>query len=381
MGKLKKIIVGSVTIATFLSPIAAIEVYNNEEKKTKVDIYGSIRAYVGMGSNSYVGDVKGIFGLQTNSRFGISVKYGNLTSTIEFGAQEPSLFGKGNEQIDALGLRQIWGAYSFGKAGTLLVGKKDSPSVGKGFSSDIFDNDNGATGFGSIRNSNRVMQVEYSVAGTQIALVQDELPFVREKYSSIPRLALAYSLKKDTFEMKVGGSYKFIQPGDTGTANRFSGAGNAFHVFLGAKANLLDKKLFLSGIVHTGINADIYGEQRTNVNTGGFTFAHTRLDNQINTLAIDNQIFRSGALIELGYKISSDVMAILAVGYQATTFSKISHVAIHGYSVMGQVPIKIQKRFIITPQVSWYQTTATSQDTSILVGDGLMAFVQLRYDF
>ena len=95
---MKKVLKITAISAFSISQAIAIEVYNNDEKDAKVEVYGSLRGYVGLGSNlnssfdsnvdSANADTRGIFGLQSSSRLGVAAKIGKAKATIELGAAE-----------------------------------------------------------------------------------------------------------------------------------------------------------------------------------------------------------------------------------------------------------------------------------------------------
>ncbi|MWV61905.1 hypothetical protein DCO58_07075 [Helicobacter saguini] len=369
MKSVKKVVLSSVAVGLLISQLQGIEVYKDEEKKTSIDVYGSIRAYVGEGTNLGNGvagsfDSHFIMGLQTSSRLGVTAKIGNISAAVEFGAGEPT-FASGNT---VPGLRQLWGQYNFGKAGKILIGKKDTQSLAKGFSSDIFDNDNGATGFGSMRTSNRQFQIEYTLGNLAVGLIKDSLSYdvSGAKYGLIPRIAASYGGKIGGSEYKVAGSIKIIQGGENGFRNWAFGG----HLMGGYKMHLMDKKLYISAQVHGGVNGNTYGEQRINRNTGGYNFANSQISISGSNVVI------VGALAEAGYKLGSLGTLIGAVGYQFASVSDLNR-TFNSFSVMAQLPMKFGK-FTLTPQVSYYGTGATRTQDS---GNGLMAFVQARFDF
>ena len=69
---MKKILVSSALSALLVLPAAALQVYENDG--TSLDVYGSIRGYVGMGENAGA-DNRGnfLFGVQGNSHIGFNV--------------------------------------------------------------------------------------------------------------------------------------------------------------------------------------------------------------------------------------------------------------------------------------------------------------------
>lgn len=390
-----KLLLVSAVLSAALSQMSAYKVVDEDDKV--VDVYGSVRGYVGFGGSASATDTFGInpssqawgpygsalYGLQGNSRLGVKAKVGNLEANAELGLIEPD------------GFRQMWGAYTFGSAGSLLFGKTDTPSVAKSiFSSDLADTEQGSAGFGGLRTSSRKLQVAYSIAGFTIALVDDSTSVVNARGAqneAIPRIAASYYLQNEdkTLDFQFGGAYKYynqgIRPGQGEGNARFDGfSGSAFHIFTAVKSQMMEKNLYVSGMLHYGMNADLYGEQRTNTNTGGYS--HTQI---FNNVAVSD-VHRVGAYVESGYKFSDMVSGVLGLGYQLSLAQSAlaggNDQMAHTYMVMAQLPVKLEKSLTITPQVGYYGALIdTTSSGSVLVSakqqHGLLAFVRLRYDF
>lgn len=390
-----KLLLVSAVLSAALSQMSAYKVVDEDDKV--VDVYGSVRGYVGFGGSASATDTFGInpssqawgpygsalYGLQGNSRLGVKAKVGNLSAAAEIGLKEDDYF------------RQMWGSYTFGSAGTLLFGKTDTPSVAKAlFASDAADTDQGQAGFGGLRTSSRKLQLSYSIAGFTIALVDDSTSVVNargKQNEAIPRIAASYYLQNEdkTLDFQVGGAYKYynlgIRPGQGEGSARFDGfSGSAFHIFTAVKSQMMEKSLYVSGMLHYGMNADLYGEQRTNANTGGYS--HTQI---FNNIAVSD-VHRVGAYVESGYKFSDMVSGVLGLGYQLSLAQSAlaggNDQMAHTYMVMAQLPVKLEKSLTITPQVGYYGALIdTTSSGSVLVSakqqHGLLAFVRLRYDF
>lgn len=396
MKSLNKLLLVSAVLSATLSQMSAYKVVDEDDKV--IDVYGSARGYVGFGGSASATDTYGtnpsstaygpygsaIYGLQGNSRLGVKAKVGNLEANAELGLKEPD------------GFRQMWGAYTFGSAGTLLFGKTDTPSVAKSiFSSDLADTEQGSAGFGGLRTSSRKLQLSYSIAGFTIALVDDSTSVINARGAqdeAIPRIAASYYLQNEdkTLDFQVGGAYKYynqgIRPGQGEGSERFDGlSGSAFHIFTAVKSQMMEKSLYVSAMAHYGMNADLYGEQRTNTNAG--EYSHAQIFNDGNV----RDVHRVGAYVESGYKFSDMLSGVLGLGYQlsaaatpvATTNASLMA---HTFMAMAQLPVKLEKSLTITPQVGYYGALIdTTSSGSVLVSakqqHGLLAFVRLRYDF
>ena len=383
-----KLLLVSAVLSAALSQMSAYKVVDEDDKV--VDVYGSVRGYVGFGAtmsgatqsttNPSYGSA--LYGLQGNSRLGVKAKVGNLEANAELGLSEPD------------GFRQMWGAYTFGSAGSLLFGKTDTPSVAKSiFSSDLADTEQGSAGFGGLRTSSRKLQLSYSIAGFTIALVDDSTSVINARGAqneAIPRIAASYYLQNEdkTLDFQVGGAYKYynqgIRPGQGESNERFDGfSGSAFHIFTAVKSQMMEKSLYVSAMAHYGMNADLYGEQRTNTNAGGYS--HTQIFNDGNV----RDVHRVGAYVESGYKFSDMLSGVLGLGYQLSAATPVAttnaSLMAHTFMAMAQLPVKLEKSLTITPQVGYYGALigadTGAQASSTATQNGLLAFVRLRYDF
>lgn len=391
-----KLLLVSAVLSAALSQVSAYKVIDEDDKV--VDVYGSVRGYVGYGaaaagvdtlnngsttSSIGYGPYGGAFyGLQTNSRLGVKAKVGNFQAQTELGFSENDDF------------RQMWGSYTFGSAGTLLFGKTDSPSIAKSsFSSDVSNTDQGHQGFSGPNTANRRLQVTYSIAGLSIGLVSDQASVIdaqAQRGETIPRIAANYNYQNEdkTLDFQVGGAYKYFNNRPNGDRDpRFlNGSGSAFHIFAALKSQAMDKRLFFSGMLHYGVNGDLYNEQATKFNDG--SYKHSDLLKSDMTAA--SNVHRAGIYAESGYQFSDMLSGVLGLGYQYTSvISSISNqetAAAQTYMVMAQLPIKFDKGFRLTPQIGYYGGVLGKDESSpnastIEVKHGLIAFVQARYDF
>lgn len=395
MKSLNKLLLVSAVLSAALSQMSAYKVVDEDDKV--IDVYGSARGYVGFGGSASATDTYGtnpstaygpygsaIYGLQGNSRLGVKAKVGNLEANAELGLNEPD------------GFRQMWGAYTFGSAGTLLFGKTDTPSVAKSiFSSDLADTEQGSAGFGGLRTSSRKLQLSYSIAGFTIALVDDSTSVINARGAqneAIPRIAASYYLQNEdkTLDFQVGGAYKYynqgIRPGQGESNERFDGfSSSAFHIFTAVKSQMMEKSLYVSAMAHYGMNADLYGEQRTNTSVG--EYSHKQIFNNL----ANADVHRAGIYAESGYKFSDMLSGVLGLGYQLSAATPVfattnASLMAHTFMAMAQLPVKLEKSLTITPQVGYYGALIdTTSSGSVLVSakqqHGLLAFVRLRYDF
>lgn len=361
-------------------PAFAIEVYNNGENA--VDIYGTLRGYIGYGHGvdgvSDTTDDNFLYGIQGNSRIGVRLKVGNFSGQVELGAVEATLYGRstGNE----VGLRQAWGAYSFGNAGALLAGKTDTPTAMGGFISDIMDTDGGLNGFGGSTTGSRRFQIQYNVAGLSIALIEKYMAYGPDGYTdggeTIPRLGLSYTYKNPSLLVKVAATYSALN----GTINapvsdtRWATV-HAFGVALGLKPTFMDGKMWLSVLARYGMNEELYGEAKTVYNGG--LMAHSSIDNYVGVQAdgtVDN-VQRAAVALELGYNVNDMIAVIVGGGYQHSMIDALTY-DVGSYAVFLQAPIKISGNFALIPQFTYTGTRLDSDNK-----DSLVLAMQARITF
>lgn len=368
-------------------PAFAIEVYNNGENA--VDIYGTLRGYIG-----YVHGVDGVsdttddnflYGIQGNSRIGVRLKVGNFSGQVELGAVEATLYGRSTGSH--VGLRQAWGAYSFGNAGALLAGKTDTPTAMGGFISDIMDTDGGLNGFGGSTTGSRRFQIQYNVAGLSIALIENDMahgpgdaPGVSYGYTdggeTIPRLGLSYTYKNPSLLVKVAATYSALN----GTINapvsdtRWATV-HAFGVALGLKPTFMDGKMWLSVLARYGMNEELYGEAKTVYNGG--LMAHSSIGDYVGVQAdgtVDN-VQRAAVALELGYNVNDMIAVIVGGGYQHSMIDALTY-DVGSYAVFLQAPIKISGNFALIPQFTYTGTRLDSDNK-----DSLVLAMQARITF
>lgn len=319
-------------------------------------------------------------GLQTNSRIGIKAKLGQFSTTAELGLSESGL------PSGALPVRLLFGEYDFGKAGKLIFGRTNTPSIPESkYASDVMDNDQGINGFGGMRLASRKLQIAYKIAGTTLSIIDDStnMSIYNSQNEAIPRVALSYDYakknmdKKEVFSFKLGGTYKYYNKGDSlkpdESNTRFiNGSGSAFHIFGAIKSNL-GKKGYISAIAQYGINGDLYGETSTRYSAGNYKH---------NSLAIDvagKDTMRVGGYVEGGVKFNSTIRAVLGGGYQYSLV-KNTNISAQTFMLMMQLPISVEKHFTITPQVGYYGAETSSADNTSTLKNGLTAIIRLRYD-
>lgn len=421
---MKKVLLTLVAVLMAV-PAFAAEIYNSNEGENTVDLYGTIRGFLGYGHGA--GDFKGdsndlLYGLQGNSRLGVRVKLGNFTGNVEIGANEATLTGNAANNI---GLRQAWGAYSFGRAGQILVGKTDTPTTMGGFSSDILDTDGGLNGFGGNSTSNRRFQMQYNVVGVSIAIIEPDailygntaglgytamnvrlyddgrvstsLDKKSGAISIIPRLAISYTYKNPSLLAKVGITYTAINGYKSSIVNAYNGDAedptnslvvdndwrtvHAFGIVAGVRPTFNNGKIWLSVQARYGMNEDLYGEAKTAIPTlnhaGGFAYAAQSLGDRLEFDGGGNiDISRFNVGLEVGGNFNNLVALLGGVGYQGTFSSEDGFDTINSLGVYVQLPLTISKNFALIPQVSYLNTSidGDAQDAIVLMMQARVTF-------
>lgn len=364
---MKKILVSSALSALLVLPAAALQVYENDG--TSLDVYGSIRGYVGMGENAGHADNRGnfLFGVQGNSHIGFNVSADKFKAKVEFGANEP------DASVPTLTpLRFFWGSYNTG-LGTILVGKANTPTTDI-FSTGVLNTDTALNGFGGLGTSTRRLQLQYNIAGLSLALISD---YLGESIglsngqsdgtganTTMPRIALSYTLYGDGGSplFQVAGTYKRFNSGaatsytnGVATTLLLGTEKDAWHISVGTKPTFGNN--FVSLFAHYGKNQHFYGETGTFYNGGNFNHSGVQV-----TSTNRGDVKRSGVKAELGIGLSKDATFTLGAGYQQT-FGDIQ-----GYynsiGVFAQVPYKVSANFVLTPVVGWFQTDHRNSNTN-----------------
>lgn len=395
---MRKIIISVLLVLMNLPAYAAVTLLENETGK--VELYGTIRGYIGydMSYTNYEGtkDVyqeELMYGLQTNSRIGVNFSINNFFGTAEIGAREKTFL---NSTAEAIGFRWFFAGYKFGNAGSILFGKTDTPSSIGGYNNDIFNIDGGANGFGGIMTGNRRIQLMYKTPiNLDISLVTlgdmavSDANKIEVTGGEIPRLSLGYNYSNEKLSLKAVASYGAAAGKSLENASA-SALINAFHVGFAIKP--VFNKFYLSLITHYGMNADIYNEQATyglGNRSSSYTFGSNLFTAQVNSDGSINNVSRFGINLEMGYQINEIVSIIVSGGYQMTMMDEQMNFNGYGftdfvnsYSAFLQVPIKLSGNFSIITQVGWYSNSAEVNNGSAFYEESaLLAGAQVRYSF
>nr|QGT50461.1 hypothetical protein Helico5904_1330 [uncultured Helicobacter sp.] len=358
---MKKVLISSALAASLAIPSLAFEIYSDDD--TKVNLYGSIRGYIG---GSYLPQQEAhsggyLVGLQNNSQFGMRFSQGNFKANIEFGWIE-----EGNNP----GLRKFWGSYTT-SAGEILFGKTDTPSTDTGFSSNWFNIDNGMQGFGGVYTGNRKAQLQYNVGGLSLALVSDNYAVGTSSVNEeTPRISLGYTIKgeKGAPFFKFAGNYKHL---NGNTPAGYSQGAAAWDIWAGLRPTF--GNAWLSVMVNHGVNAHIYGAQTTLMNTGGYTHDNVFDSNT----SYGASVKRTGGSLEVGFGLGEKLSLALGAGYQATYGGTLGGAAINGAAGFINLPYKVSANFTFVPQVAYYNTWSGSG----VMSSSVLAAARIKWDF
>lgn len=378
---MKKIILVLLTFFTAAPLYAAIDLYNNED--TSISLYGTLRGYAGYGysdGSENKANSNFIYGLQGNSRIGTKIKIGNFSAQVELGANEKTMYA--SSASNTVGLRQVWGAYSFGKAGQLLAGKTETPSSMTGFSQDVMNTDSRLSGFGGSSSSNRRFQIQYKIMGVTIGIVEDDTTSAidglqgTDTQEYTPRFGISYTYKTDKMYAKAAATYTAVNAALSSPASDTRWATvHAYGIAAAVMPKFMDGRLYFVLQARYGVNEHLYGEAKTVYNNA--EFLHTNIASA--KVVVDdngkvNNVTRISAAAEIGYKATDMITVIFGGGYQFTLVDASDNV--NSYAVYGQFPIDFSKNFALIPQIGWY-----SSAWGVNSQEALIAIMQARFTF
>lgn len=394
----------------------AVEIYSNGD--TKVDIYGDLRGLLaysftfqgkqdekidGVSNTGYPTDYVLSHSMGLNllgrSNIGTYIKIDQFESKIEIGANENTLF-KMAESPSTVGLRYVWAAWNFKNGGRLLFGKTDTPSSMVDFSSDIFNNNAGLFGTGGSSVFHRRYQVQYSIAGLTLALVEDDRLLGDEYFISFnfadvytPRASVSYVYENESILAKIAATYtayhgSFINNDLTKKWINL----HAFGIVTGVKSFFKDKSMWISFQARYGMNEDMYGETAYTT-----AFNGTQSTNIVIIPYVDlptNSFFnnhRVGATFEYGAKLHDKFTLVAGFGGQADFPSLYlpNESSVHAsYAAFLQGQYSLSENFMLVPQIAYYgcilygESILSSYTYSLYEENNvLMAGIQFRVIF
>lgn len=392
---MKRILISAVAAGALLGQLSAFEVVNDGEKS--LSVFGAAKAVVGYGYNFSQGTAKGskvvrganpsefIYGIQGNSRIGLSFTYGKLFGAALLGAGESTFYGDGVTQTGGKwtpkgGFRQLYAGYDFGDMGKILAGKNEIATSMGGFSSSIFDTESGLQGFGGTSTSTRRFQIAYMLDGFTISVSENDVNNFDKQggNKSIPRFNVSYDYKADGLVAKVAASYT--------NASRKATQHIAL-VTAGAKYNLGDAG-YVSGLLTYGLNSQLVGESKVAQPslTRGFGNVGVSGTGEYEKWSIggnSNNTHIASVAVEYGTNLTDDLKFIVGGGYQYATHAKKGEKPtdnkvdgqLHSYSAFVQTPYNVGGGFSIIPQVGYLGTTAYKTNTGNVLAEVLFNLV------
>lgn len=379
---MKRILISAVAAGALLGQLSAFEVVNDGEKS--LSVFGAAKAVVGYGYNFSQSTEKGnkvvrgaypsefIYGIQGNSRIGLSFTYGKLFGAALLGAGESTFWG---DSFNKGGFRQLYAGYDFGDMGKILAGKNEIATSMGGFSSSIFDTESGLQGFGGTSTSTRRFQIAYMLDGFTISVSENDVALGALGNKSIPRFNVSYDYKADGLVAKVAASYT--------NASRKATQHIAL-VTAGAKYNLGDAG-YVSGLLTYGLNSQLVGESKVALPSLSRGFGNVAVSGGNNTDigGNSNNTHIASVAVEYGTNLTDDLKFIVGGGYQYATHAKKGDTPtangldgqLHSYSAFVQTPYNVGGGFSIIPQVGYLGTTAYKTNTGNVLAEVLFNLV------
>lgn len=375
---MKRILISAVAAGALLGQLSAFEVVNDGEKS--LSVFGAAKAVVGYGYNFSQGTEKGskvvrgaypsefLYGIQGNSRVGLSFTYGKVFGAALLGASESTFYNDGKNNHG--GFRQLYAGYDFGDAGKILAGKSEL-ATSMGFSSSIFDTEAGLQGFGGTSTGTRRFQIAYMLDGLTIQVSENDVDLAKGGNKSIPRFTIGYDYNADALTAKVVASYT--------NASRKATQHIAL-VSAGAKYNLGDAG-YVSGLLTYGLNSQLVGESKIALPSLTRGFGNLGVSsNNIELGGTSNNTHIASVAVEYGTNLTDDLKFIVGGGYQFATNTKKGAgdpdtARLHSYSAFVQTPYNVGGGFSIIPQVGYLGTTANKTNTGNVLAEVLFNLV------
>lgn len=373
---MKRILISAVAAGALLGQLSAFEVVNDGEKS--LSVFGAAKAVVGYGYN--FSQEKGkkvvrganpsefLYGIQGNSRVGLSFTYGKVFGAALLGAGESTFYG---DKTNTGGFRQLYAGYDFGDAGKILAGKSEL-ATSMGFSSSIFDTEAGLQGFGGTSTGTRRFQIAYMLDGLTIQISENDVNNFDKQggNKSIPRFTIGYDYNADALTAKVVASYT--------NASRKATQHIAL-VSAGAKYNLGDAG-YVSGLLTYGLNSQLVGESKIALPSLTRGFGNLGVSGNTELGGTSNNTHIASVAVEYGTNLTDDLKFIVGGGYQFATNTKKGAgdkdtARLHSYSAFVQTPYNVGGGFSIIPQVGYLGTTANKTNTGNVLAEVLFNLV------
>lgn len=379
---MKRILISAVAAGALLGQLSAFEVVNDGEKS--LSVFGAAKAVVGYGYN--FSQEKGkkvvrganpsefLYGIQGNSRVGLSFTYGKVFGAALLGAGESTFYGdgvtdNGKKWTPKAGFRQLYAGYDFGDAGKILAGKSELVTS-MGFSSSIFDTEAGLQGFGGTSTGTRRFQIAYMLDGLTIQVSENDVNDEKGGNKSIPRFTIGYDYNADALTAKVVASYT--------NASRKATQHIAL-VSAGAKYNLGDAG-YVSGLLTYGLNSQLVGESKIALPSLTRGFGNLGVSSDFTLSGSSNNTHIASVAVEYGTNLTDDLKFIVGGGYQFATNTKKGAgdpdtARLHSYSAFVQTPYNVGGGFSIIPQVGYLGATTSKTNIGNVLAEVLFNLV------
>jgi len=437
---MKKILV-TVLMLTLSVPAFAIQL-DFAGGEGKVDIYGQIRMYglyhnvnqsgTGITSGQQVpqtGDNNDfLFGIQSNSRLGFKVSYGNFFSTAVLGYN-----GDGGVSL----FRQLFIGYKFENGLTVSVGRQYTAAITYLEYDNIFDVDNGMMGYGTLGGLARLPSVKLSFANIDLLLVSQDAYYVRYPAGSLsgnvdvtgaptgtfavpisadlavadkimPAIELAYNINMGLLKGKIFGSYTGVTM-QANLTSPIAGVPTQRAWVQSASAGFFLKYAQPKGFdavlsAFYALNGQITGKVKwgqdgafpgATLSLNDITATNAGMGNYNGIFAGIGDIHAWGAALSAGYNLTDSFYLAIGGGFQS--ISGASNPAFDDYGLFNSYAAyivgkyKFNKYFMILPTVGYYNNYNTGETKIDSAGQSnnkleratgkLIAGVQLRLMF
>lgn len=390
----RKILVSS--IFALGAPLFAIEVYKG--KNSSLRVFGTLNTAIGYGNTAnYTGanpSASAIYGqskhrfmigVQKNSKFGVGFNIGGLFGEARLGLMESPVYKGGSGTTP--NFRRLYLGYDFGSGGALLIGKSKLPSSLGGFINDIFNAEGKLRGFGGSSTNTRRFQVQYSVAGFEMAISNNDANLTKTTTKAIPRFSLAYQYLSAKLLTRLTASYTcygYCGGVDKNSTNSKHIAYSAFGI------KPIFGNSYLSLVLHYGLNTHLVGEHRLYINPtiqkeissiGNLYLINNQ--NALQPIGTGNiQIF--GVASEFGHSFGIVGLKI-GLGYQlATSYhgTQGKYDKLHSYGAYLQVPLTFNQYVALISQVGALGTAQKDlAQNATIMNLNTMAMMLLKLSF
>ena len=285
--------------------------------------------------------------LQGNSRFGATVKAGEVGGGFEYGT--------------GINLRKLYGTMPLG-GGTLLVGQTYSP-VNLFYSNQVWGGDAGLLDVGGVYGGRRAM-LQYSVGSLKVALVQPVSPSVVPVASAagfafdpttggttaVAAVAGAGAINTNTTMPKIEASYglklgpaalKFVLGYNSYEEEAAAKSYDINSMVLGVGFNVGFGAVSIGGNVYTGTNTGNYGLWQRGADDATYNATNDDIDD-CSTM---------GYMLVVGFKTSDTLKFELGYGYNEHESDATGAKADDSSAMYAQAVLTMAKGVYIVPEI------------------------------